>query len=358
MDENLNVEEPPPPTNRRSVRSCRLSIVKPKPSIEKKIEEPIPIEDEIEQEDPPDIYQIGDIFWVRVAGNPWWPALIYGSYYEDNIHTKILKTNHRGKKRSYFLYFFGPTFEYIWTAANLLVPYSGLDEFIRHAETSVQNATTKGEQEALANRFELKVAANKRAQWDKAIEEADQAFKLTREDRIKNFDEILKKILSKAEKNKSNKRRHSSVATTGQTRKTLSPSADKTSNRSSVKRQKTKLMPTSSPPTLLHVGLPTLTKREEKRLVTDLLNHSKNEELTLNEALSFTCQLVTNIVKENSHYDMSCVQIEWFYDFLQKYPDIIFKYSHWFNEDIKPIEDDPIYFKQCQIKSLIENSKN
>ncbi len=72
---------------------------------------------------------------------------------------------------------------------------------------------------------------------------------------------------------------------------------------------------------------------------------------------------------------MSCVQIEWFYgkfnrifeflilvyfshiEFLLNHPEIIYKYSHWFNEDIKPIIDDPIYLKQCQLKNMIENSK-
>ncbi len=63
---------------RRSKRSCRLSIIKPQPSIEKKEVEPIVDENEIEEDDPIDTFQIGDIFWVRVTGNPWWPALIYG----------------------------------------------------------------------------------------------------------------------------------------------------------------------------------------------------------------------------------------------------------------------------------------
>ena len=35
-------------------------------------------DDNIEQEDPPELFQLGDILWVRVSGNPWWPALIYG----------------------------------------------------------------------------------------------------------------------------------------------------------------------------------------------------------------------------------------------------------------------------------------
>jgi hypothetical protein len=60
------------------MRSCRLSIIKPKPSIEKKEEQPISNDNYIEEEDPPELVQLGDICWVRVTGNPWWPALIYG----------------------------------------------------------------------------------------------------------------------------------------------------------------------------------------------------------------------------------------------------------------------------------------
>ncbi|UJR14905.1 hypothetical protein I4U23_001889 [Adineta vaga] len=355
MLDNLTIDEQS--TNRRSIRSCRLSIVKSKPTLEKKVEESIPDENVIEEEDPPDTLQIGDIFWVRVVGNPWWPALIYGAYYENNIHTKVIKTARRKKKRVYFVYFFGPDFEYTWTHANFLIPYAGLDDFIRQAETSVQNATSKIEQETLANRFELKVSGNKRIDWDKAIQEANEALKLSREERVQNFEEILKKILKNSKENKSIKRRHTTV-TTRQPRRTLSPSGNKTTNRSSVKRQKTSMTSLSSSTTLLHIGLPTLTKREEKRLINDLLTHTKAENLTLNEAQSFACQLARDIIKENSHYDMSCVQIEWFYDFLLNHPEIVSKYSHWFNEDIQPIMDDSIYFKQCQIRDMIMNSKD
>ena len=67
---------------RRSIRSCRLSTVKPKPVVEKPVEEPIShdneFEEEEEEEDPSDVFQVGDILWARVVGNPWWPALVYG----------------------------------------------------------------------------------------------------------------------------------------------------------------------------------------------------------------------------------------------------------------------------------------
>ncbi|CAF0871664.1 unnamed protein product [Adineta ricciae] len=305
------------PATRRSIRSCRLSTVKSKPPVEKPVEEPIADDNEFEEEeeeDPSDLFQVGDILWARVVGNPWWPALVYGSYYEDKIHTKIMKTARRGKRRAYFVYFFGPDFEYAWLQTNALMPYAGLEDFIRHAETSIQNASRRGEQGALANRFELKVTGSKRADWDKAIEEANEALKLSREERVKNFEELLKKILKNAEENKSTKRRHSS-GTARPSRRTLSPSSsgNKSTTRSSVKRQKTSITPLIASTTLLHVGLPTLTKREEKRLINDLLTHPKGENFKLNEAQAFACQLARNIIKENSHYDMSCVQIEWFY---------------------------------------------
>ncbi|CAF4175532.1 unnamed protein product [Rotaria socialis] len=326
MVDCVNTDEPI--SNRRSKRASRSSILKPQPSIEQPKEIESLVEDiEVDEEDPPELFQLGDILWVHITGSPWWPALIYGSYYEDNLHTKVVKTAHRPKKRLYFVYFFGPAFEYTWAHPHHLMAYSGLDDFIQQAESSVQNAPKKFMQEMLANRFLLKVAANKRPHWDQAIQEADAALKLTRQQRVENFTELLKTILQKAESNSlflykatnklmflentSSKRRRSSI-TTRESRKTSSPTSDKSSTRSSVKRQKTKSTPVST--TLLHVGLPTLTKREEKRIVNNLLEHPNHEQLTLREAQSFVCQLVTEIIKENSHYNMSCVQIEWFYD--------------------------------------------
>ncbi|CAF1675674.1 unnamed protein product [Rotaria magnacalcarata] len=331
MVDCVNTDEPI--SNRRSKRASRSSILKPQPRIEQPKEIESLVEDiEIDEEDPPELFQLGDILWVRITGSPWWPALIYGSYYEDNLHTKVVKTAHRAKKRLYFVYFFGPAFEYTWAHPHHLMAYSGLDDFIQQAESSVQNAPNKCMQDMLANRFVLKVAANKRPHWDQAIQAADAALKLTREQRVENFTELLKTILQAAEKNTSSKRRRSSI-TTRESRKTSSPTSDKSSTRSSVKRQKTKSTPVST--TLLHVGLPTLTKREEKRIVNNLLEHPNHEQLTLREVQSFVCQLATEIIKENSHYNMSCVQIEWFYDFLLNHPEIVSKYSNWFNEDIK-----------------------
>lgn len=64
---------------------------------------------------------------------------------------------------------------------------------------------------------------------------------------------------------------------------------------------------------MLHVGLPTLTKTEEKQIETGLLEYPNSDQLTFKEALSYVCQLVMEKMKENFQYDMTCLQIEWFY---------------------------------------------
>ena len=64
--------------DRLSKRPSRLSTLKSKPNIVIKEEEPIVDNNDIDLEDPPESFQVGDIVWLRVPGNPWWPALIYG----------------------------------------------------------------------------------------------------------------------------------------------------------------------------------------------------------------------------------------------------------------------------------------
>jgi len=55
------------------------------------------------------------------------------------------------------------------------------------------------------------------------------------------------------------------------------------------------------------------------------------------------------------HFNFPKLNLFYFYlDFLLNHREIISKYSYWFNEDIKPIIDDSIYFKQCQLKNLIQ----
>jgi len=342
MSENL----PKTGEERPLRRTSRLSVLKPHPIVEN---EKVPVEEEEEEEnqveDPPELYRSGDIVWHRVAGNPWWPALIYGCFYEDFLSSRVLKYGAKWKRRSYFVYFFGPSFEYVWTQTNQTLPYEGLDGFIRHAEEQVEKATTRGEQEALANRFELKVSARLRPQWDQAVEDADNALKLSPEERIKNFEEILQTILNGT---KSKEKRRDSSA--GRRRSSTS------SNENSVKRIRTNssLSSSKASPSFLHLGVPNLTIYDEKRLIQTLLDRPDRDELTLNEAQAIVCQLVTEMIKENSHLDMSCVQIDWFYDLLIKYSSMIRPFSRWFQDKLDTSFKDSLYIKQSQLKNLLK----
>jgi len=154
-----------------------------------------------------DLYEPGDIVWCKLGGFPWWPALIYRCASEGGIHTKTLNSNNK-PKRLFFVYFYGQYLEYSWISTRWLLKYAGLSNFIQHAENAVQQAATKSEQQELANRYQLKVSIKKRIQWDEAIELADRALTMPKEERIEEFSELLKDA---ADQSKSSRRRKSAV---------------------------------------------------------------------------------------------------------------------------------------------------
>ncbi|CAF4052599.1 unnamed protein product [Adineta steineri] len=155
-----------------------------------------------------DLYEPGDIVWCKLGGFPWWPALIYRCTTEGGIHTKTLNSNNK-PKRLFFVYFYGKYLEYSWISTRWLLTYAGLSNFIQHAEAAVQQAATKSEQLELANRFQLKVSMKKRVQWDEAIELADRALTMTKDERIEDFSDLLKDALNQTKN--SVRRRKTSV---------------------------------------------------------------------------------------------------------------------------------------------------
>ncbi|UJR31781.1 hypothetical protein I4U23_019259 [Adineta vaga] len=144
-----------------------------------------------------DLYEPGDIVWCKLGGFPWWPALIYRCSSEGGIHTKTLNSNNK-PKRLFFVYFYGKYLEYSWISTRWLLKYAGLSNFIQHAEAAVQQAATKSEQQELANRYQLKVSMKKRVQWDEAIELADRALTMSKEERIDEFNDLLKEALDQS----------------------------------------------------------------------------------------------------------------------------------------------------------------
>ncbi|CAF3072662.1 unnamed protein product, partial [Rotaria sp. Silwood2] len=105
-------------------------------------------------------------------------------------------------KRQFFVYFYGKYLEYSWLSTRSLLKYAGLNNFIQNAETAVRQASTKSEKLELANRYQLKVSMKKRVQWDEAIELADHALTMTKDDRIKQFSVLLNDVKVNKKKSK------------------------------------------------------------------------------------------------------------------------------------------------------------
>lgn len=77
----------------------------------------------------------------------------------------------------YFIEFFGPLKERAWLSCHSIFRYKGIESFKIYAQDQVDRATSKAAKEKLAERFQLKVALNRRDQWEVAIEQADMYLK-------------------------------------------------------------------------------------------------------------------------------------------------------------------------------------
>ncbi len=73
----------------------------------------------------------------------------------------------------YYIEFFGPQLERAWLSYANIFRYKGIESFKIYAQDQVDRALSKSAKEKLAERYQLKVALNRRDQWEQAIEQAD-----------------------------------------------------------------------------------------------------------------------------------------------------------------------------------------
>ncbi|CAF0872258.1 unnamed protein product [Adineta ricciae] len=327
-----------------------------------------------------DLYEPGDVVWSKLGSFPWWPALIYRSNGEGGSHTRTLNSNNK-PKRQFFVYFYGKYLEYAWLSTRSLLKYSGLNDFIENAEAAVQKAVTKSEKVELANRYQLKVSVKKRVQWDGAIELADRALTMTRNERIEEFKDLLNaaKTNKKSSKNSSRRRNVSIESIPDEPllkKRQNGKNADSTATNSDISQRKSStcvkqseieyeypVLPTNQIvlPALRHfiqANIPPLSNYEQKQIVEGLLHHPNHENLTFDEAERFARDKAIEIVEENYHHRMDIISPEWFYDsILLKYPSLIFKYRSWFTNiepHVIPDETDALKLKQWQIALMIQ----
>ena len=74
----------------------------------------------------------------------------------------------------YYVEFFACPQEHAWVKQSCLFSYKGIEAFKTYAQAQVDRASSKTTKERLAERFQLKVATNRRQQWEEAIKLADQ----------------------------------------------------------------------------------------------------------------------------------------------------------------------------------------
>ncbi|RNA35008.1 histone-lysine N-methyltransferase NSD2 isoform X1 [Brachionus plicatilis] len=108
------------------------------------------------------VFRKNDLVWAKLKNHPWWPCRIL-----NEIFNKI------GENYTYFVELIGANSERDWVSDGNIFKYAGIDSFKTYAQDQVDKATSKFAKEELAERFQLKIATNKREEWDRAIKQAD-----------------------------------------------------------------------------------------------------------------------------------------------------------------------------------------
>ena len=120
----------------------------------------------------------------------------------------------------YHVQYFGPQALRGWTSLGQVMPFEGRDEYLRKLE-SLKDNSPKAQSSKIAAKFAIKPSLKK--QWDQSVDEAEEASKMSREDRVRAL--TFEYLLS----SKSNLRRKSETSIEGEfdsKRKKLSSSPE------------------------------------------------------------------------------------------------------------------------------------
>jgi hypothetical protein len=74
-------------------------------------------------------YRVGDLFWAKSPGHPWWPCMI-SSFPPPNNMSHIEKPNEHlgvmmGNNQMFCVVLCGTSLEYSWVADTNLIEYAG-----------------------------------------------------------------------------------------------------------------------------------------------------------------------------------------------------------------------------------------
>uniref|UniRef100_A0A3B3DR07 Histone-lysine N-methyltransferase NSD3 n=1 Tax=Oryzias melastigma TaxID=30732 RepID=A0A3B3DR07_ORYME len=123
-------------------------------------------------------FVIGDLVWSKVGTYPWWPCMV-SSDPQMKVHTRINTRGHR----EYHVQFFGSVAERAWIHEKRIVVYQGKQQFDELQAETLRKATNPVERQKLLK----PIPQRERSQWEVGVGHAEDAFLMTRQERIDNY---------------------------------------------------------------------------------------------------------------------------------------------------------------------------
>ncbi|XP_061585454.1 histone-lysine N-methyltransferase NSD3 isoform X1 [Cololabis saira] len=123
-------------------------------------------------------FVIGDLVWSKVGTYPWWPCMV-SSDPQMKVHTRINTRGHR----EYHVQFFGSVAERAWIHEKRIVLYMGKQQFDELQADTLRKTTNPVERHKLMK----PIPQRERSQWEVGVGHAEDAFVMTRQERIDNY---------------------------------------------------------------------------------------------------------------------------------------------------------------------------
>ncbi|XP_013784275.2 LOW QUALITY PROTEIN: histone-lysine N-methyltransferase NSD2-like [Limulus polyphemus] len=139
---------------------------------------------------------IGDLLWSKISGHPWWPCMVSFDPIQG-IYTKVVRV--RTLARVYHVQYFGHEAQHGWTVPSCVMAYEGKDKFEEHVKNfiaSVHKKNTKNRNKLLAK---FKITPARKKAWELAVEEAEDALKMSRAERKQEL--TFQYVMPKPKKN-------------------------------------------------------------------------------------------------------------------------------------------------------------
>uniref|UniRef100_A0A1A8FDW8 Histone-lysine N-methyltransferase NSD3 n=2 Tax=Nothobranchius korthausae TaxID=1143690 RepID=A0A1A8FDW8_9TELE len=123
-------------------------------------------------------FVIGDLVWSKVGTYPWWPCMV-SSDPQMKVHTRINTRGHR----EYHVQFFGSVAERAWIHEKRITTYQGKQQFDELQAETLRKTTNPVEKQKLLK----PIPQRERSQWEVGVGHAEDAFLMTRQERIDNY---------------------------------------------------------------------------------------------------------------------------------------------------------------------------